>query len=257
MSSSLTELIRHGGPTVIVLIILSIASVAVMLDRLAAFRRARRGSEADLERVRGFVREGKIAEARAALSAPHASVVARVLAPGLAELDGAPSGRAGWFDQLERARGAMGRAAAEALDALEARLGFLGTLGSISPFIGLFGTVVGIIRAFEAIGRTGTGGLATVSAGIAEALVATAAGLFVAIPAVVAYNYFVGRLRRLALFLDNASSEVLDLVAKAAGQRPLPEASPRGVVTVPTSAVPGPSAGRPAWESPVEPGVAR
>ncbi len=256
MASSLTELIRHGGPTVVVLIVLSIASVAVMLDRMAAFRRARRGNEADLERVRGFLREGRIAEARVALAASRHGIVARVVGSGLAELDGASPGRAAWFDRLERARGAMGRAAAEALDGLEARLGFLGTLGSISPFIGLFGTVVGIIREFEAIGRTGTGGLATVSAGIAEALVATAAGLFVAIPAVVAYNYFVGRLRGLALLLENASSEVLDLAARAAGPAPLPEAPLRTGPGATAAGVTGPT-GRGAWESPPEPGVAR
>ncbi len=222
MPSSLTGLIQQGGVTLVVLVVLSIASVAVMLDRAAAFRRARRGLRTDVDRVRSYLRDGRIGEARATLAASNGSVAARVLGPGLAALDGgarpaapAAEGRAGWFDRLEEARGVMSRGAAEALDELESRLGFLGTLGSISPFIGLFGTVLGIIRAFEAIGRTGTGGLATVSTGIAEALIATAAGLFVAIPAVVAYNYFVGRLRGVALLLDNAIGEVIDLATRA------------------------------------------
>ncbi len=92
---------------------------------------------------------------------------------------------------------------------MERRLTGLATLGNISPFVGLFGTVIGVMRAFEAISRTGSGGLATVSAGIAEALVATAAGLFVAIPAVIAYNYFVSRVKSAATEMDAAASELL------------------------------------------------
>jgi biopolymer transport protein ExbB/TolQ len=82
--------------------------------------------------------------------------------------------------------------------------------------VGLFGTVIGIMRAFEAISRTGSGGLGTVSAGIAEALVATAAGLFVAIPAVTAYNHFVSRVKAYASEMDGAASELLNRAQRAA-----------------------------------------
>ena len=99
---------------------------------------------------------------------------------------------------------------------LEHRLISLATLGNISPFVGLFGTVIGVMRAFEAISRTGSGGLGTVSAGIAEALVATAAGLFVAIPAVTAYNYFVSRVKACATEMDGAASELLSRAQRAA-----------------------------------------
>lgn len=226
MPDSLTELLRAGGLALALLALLSIASVAVMLERAAAFRRARRGFDADLTRVRGYLHEGRLAEARAALPPSGGGLAARVLGAGLAELTGGPTdGRAAWFDRLALARGAMDRAAALALDELETRLGVLGTLGSISPFIGLLFTVVGIMRAFHAIGVSGSGGLATVSSGIAEALVATAAGLFVAIPAVVAYNYFVGRLRGLSLKLETASGEVLDLASRATTGLPLAQAS--------------------------------
>lgn len=225
MPENLTELLRAGGPALVLLALLSIASVAVMLERAAAFRRARRGFDEDLARVRGYLRDGRLAEARAALPPSRGGLAARVLGAGLTELSGGPTdGRAAWFDRLALAKGAMEREAALALDELETRLGVLGTLGSVSPFIGLLFTVVGIMRAFHAIGVTGSGGLATVSTGIAEALVATAAGLFVAIPAVMAYNYFFGRLRAVALRLETATGEVLDLASRATTGLPLREA---------------------------------
>jgi biopolymer transport protein TolQ len=90
---------------------------------------------------------------------------------------------------------------------LERGLPFLATTGSAAPFIGLFGTVIGIINAFQEIGRAGSASLAVVAPGIAEALIATAVGLFAAIPATIFYNYFVGELRRLAAAIDLFGSE--------------------------------------------------
>jgi biopolymer transport protein TolQ len=116
---------------------------------------------------------------------------------------------------MASAREAMLRATAAEIGRLEHRLISLATLGNISPFVGLFGTVIGVMRAFEAISRTGSGGLGTVSAGIAEALVATAAGLFVAIPAVVAYNHFVSRVKACASEMDAAASELLSRAQRA------------------------------------------
>jgi biopolymer transport protein ExbB/TolQ len=110
----------------------------------------------------------------------------------------------------------MARATGEMIAWLERYLGILGTLGNIAPFIGLFGTVLGIMDAFGAIGRTGSGGFATVSTGIYKALAATAAGLFVAIPAVIAYNYFLGRIKQFTLEMDSAASALVDAVRKQA-----------------------------------------
>ncbi len=93
-------------------------------------------------------------------------------------------------------------------------LGMLATIGSTAPFVGLFGTVVGIINAFRGIAATGSGGMAAVSGGIAEALVATALGIFVAIPAVVAYNHFLGRLERFQVEMNRASSELVNFLFK-------------------------------------------
>ena len=93
-------------------------------------------------------------------------------------------------------------------ESLEARLGSLATIGSAAPFIGLFGTVVGIINAFQSIAATGSGGMAAVSGGISEALVATALGIFVAIPAVVAFNSFTGRLETFHVEINRVSSQL-------------------------------------------------
>jgi len=90
---------------------------------------------------------------------------------------------------------------------LERGLSFLATTGSAAPFIGLFGTVIGIINAFQGIGRAGSASLAVVAPGIAEALIATAVGLFAAIPATVFYNYFVGELRGIAAAIDLFGTE--------------------------------------------------
>jgi biopolymer transport protein ExbB/biopolymer transport protein TolQ len=88
----------------------------------------------------------------------------------------------------------------------------LATIGSTAPFIGLFGTVVGIINAFRGIAATGSGGMAAVSGGIAEALVATALGIFVAIPAVVAFNHFTGTLERFQVEINQASNELVNVL---------------------------------------------
>jgi biopolymer transport protein TolQ len=100
------------------------------------------------------------------------------------------------------------------LTRLEKNLGFLATTGSIAPFIGLFGTVWGIMNSFRDIGRQGSANLATVAPGIAEALVATAFGLLAAIPAVVLYNYFLGRIKMLTAEMDNFSSELLNIIER-------------------------------------------
>lgn len=99
---------------------------------------------------------------------------------------------------------------------LESHISFLATVGSTSPFIGLFGTVVGIMTSFEQIGSKGSASLATVAPGIAEALIATAAGLLAAIPAVIAYNYFSSRIRAIALDIETFSSDFLNIARRHA-----------------------------------------
>jgi biopolymer transport protein ExbB/biopolymer transport protein TolQ len=97
---------------------------------------------------------------------------------------------------------------------LKRGLGFLATIGSIAPFIGLFGTVVGIINAFRSIAATGSGGMSVVSGGIAEALISTALGIFVAIPAVVAFNHFTGKIETFHVQMNRASSQLVNCLFK-------------------------------------------
>lgn len=197
--------------TMTALTLFSIYSLAVIGERWWAFRQSRRASAGLLPQVLQAVDDGKPREALALCErgghlAPVLAAGLRELAPLVAENPGGDRAR---LEEAAPAREAMQRATGRQIEALERRLTGLATLGNISPFVGLFGTVIGVMRAFEAISRSGTGGLATVSAGIAEALVATAAGLFVAIPAVTAYNHFVARVKSFAAEMDGAASELL------------------------------------------------
>jgi biopolymer transport protein ExbB/biopolymer transport protein TolQ len=200
--------------TMAALTLFSVYSLALIAERWWTFRRSRQASRRLLPGVLQALDDGKLAEAQALCERAGSGHVGRVLSAGLAELAAGVSVNSGWdADRLPAAmtlaREAMQRATGREIERLERGLTGLATLGNISPFVGLFGTVIGVMRAFEAISRTGTGGLATVSAGIAEALVATAAGLFVAIPAVVAYNHFVSGVKSCAGEMDAAASELL------------------------------------------------
>jgi len=208
--------------TMVVLALFSVYSLAVIGDRWWTFRQSRLASTGLLRRVLEAVDRGALSDARRACDAGTGGHLAPVLAAGVGELLPLASENPGLHagPTLDRAvasaREAMQRVTAAEIERLERRLISLATLGNISPFVGLFGTVIGVMRAFEAISRTGSGGLGTVSAGIAEALVATAAGLFVAIPAVTAYNYFVSRVKACATEMDAATSELLTRAQRAA-----------------------------------------
>lgn len=216
--------------TLTVLALFSVYSLAVIGERWWTFRTSRLASAGLLGRTLEWVDQGKLSEALLLCERGKGGHVAQVLAAGLRELVPQASRNPGLAagPALERATGeareAMQRATAVEIGRLEHRLTSLATLGNISPFVGLFGTVIGVMRAFEAIARTGSGGLGTVSAGIAEALVATAAGLFVAIPAVTAYNHFVSRVKACATEMDGAASELLVRAQRTAwlesGRRP-------------------------------------
>ena len=209
--------------TMIALALFSVYSLSVIGERWWTFRQTRVASTGLLRRVLDQIEDGRLRRALAACETEKGNHLGAVLASGLRELLPLESPNPGLHagSELDRAsvaaREAMQRATAAEIERLEQRLTSLATLGNISPFVGLFGTVIGIMRSFEAISRTGSGGLASVSAGIAEALVATAAGLFVAIPAVVAYNHFVSRVKTHATEMDGAASELIARVARAAG----------------------------------------
>jgi len=210
------------GITIIFLGLCSVLSLAVMADRLLAYRAGGRASRGLAEQAIRLAAAGKVGEALDGCRLASPSPVGAVLAAGLRELAEVPAPNPHWLaaPALERAlaaaQGAMGRATGEQIARLERYLGILGTLGNIAPFIGLFGTVLGIMDSFAAIGRTGSGGFATVSTGIYKALAATAAGLFVAIPAVIAYNYFLGSIKQFTLEMDHAASALVEAIRKRA-----------------------------------------
>jgi len=219
------QTLMHAGKllvslTMTVLALFSIYSLAVIGERWWTFRQSRLASAGLLNRVLELVDHGKLQDALLVCERGTGGHAAPVLAAGLRELQPLASTNPGLHPgpALDRAaasaREAMQRVTAAEIGRLEHRLTSLATLGNISPFVGLFGTVIGVMRAFEAISRSGSGGLGTVSAGIAEALVATAAGLFVAIPAVTAYNHFVSRVKVYASEMDGAASELVTLVQR-------------------------------------------
>jgi biopolymer transport protein TolQ len=144
---------------------------------------------------------------------------------GSGRVEGKDGGGPGLVDQhaIERMASHLGQ---HQLSQLESYLPFLATTGNITPFIGLLGTVMGIIDAFHEIGTQGTASISAVAPGVAEALVATAAGLFTAIPAVIAYNYFLTRIRSTAFRLDSVSIELLSSLSTATSSTATSKAKP-------------------------------
>jgi biopolymer transport protein ExbB len=167
------------------LVLLSVLSVTVMVERAIAMAGRVVAFDSLSDKLHAALVAGDVKAARELLGEPRSPEV-RVGLVGLAELS------RGTTAAVEAMASARSR---ERLD-LEKHLGILGTLGNNAPFIGLFGTVLGIIKAFADLAKNQGGGAAVVMAGIAEALVATAVGLLVALPAVVAFNIFQGRIRR-------------------------------------------------------------
>src|SRR5215471_19111007 len=180
------------------LIGLSIVSVAVMVERALFLSASRFDFDALAKEIGGFLRDGDVTGARRALAGRRAPE-SQVAAAGL--------------EQVARGSEAVSEAMASTKSRLrvelERNLGVLGTLGNNAPFIGLFGTVLGIIKAFADLSHNSGGGAAAVMAGISEALVSTAVGLMDAIPAVIAFNYFQGKVRRTLSRVDAVAHTLL------------------------------------------------
>jgi biopolymer transport protein ExbB/biopolymer transport protein TolQ len=188
--------------------------VSVILDKQRRFRAASRQSRTFKPVFGKSLRAGELQDAMDAAKQHHDSYLAQVVTAGLVEYEGATQHKADPTTSLELVTAALEHSKVEALIEMRRGLGTLATIGSTAPFIGLFGTVVGIINAFRGIAATGSGGMAAVSGGIAEALVATALGIFVAIPAVVAFNHFTGVLERFQVEMNQAANEVVNVLFK-------------------------------------------
>ena len=205
---------------VIVLFIQSAWSIGVMIDRWIAFSAARKQSRTFAPQVAGALREGKIEEAIRVAERNKKSHLAKVVTAGLQEFRAHQESSDIPGEEIEASKRALERAEAIVHAELKRGLGGLATIGATAPFIGLLGTVVGILNAFKEIAAQKATGLAAVAGGISEALVTTALGLFVAIPAVMMYNYFSSKVEAFDVEMDNSSSELVDYFLKRRTRRP-------------------------------------
>jgi biopolymer transport protein ExbB/biopolymer transport protein TolQ len=199
---------------VIVMFLMSAYSIGVMIDRLLAFNGARKQSRLFAPAVAGALRDGKLDEAIKIADRYKKSHLAKVVVAGLQEFRAHQMSSEIPGEDIEASKRALTRASAIVHSELKRGISALATIGSTAPFVGLFGTVVGIINAFKGISTEKSTGLGAVAGGISEALVTTAIGLFVAIPAVWMFNFFTGKLEAFDVEMDNSSSELVDYFIK-------------------------------------------
>jgi biopolymer transport protein TolQ len=216
------EIITHGGPVVSfvlgLLIASSVASWAIIIRKWVHLRRAQRQSVQFLET---FWRSKRLDAIFTATDELPLSPIAQTFRAGYVELSKVTQGQKGESDDMhdqlggfENVERALSRASNAELTTLEASVPFLGTTAAAAPFVGLFGTVWGIMGAFHDIYRMGNANLATVAKPISEALIATAMGLFAAIPALVAYNAFHSRIRVLENEMRNFGADFLNIIKR-------------------------------------------
>ncbi len=222
MSFDLLEIWSHMGPAAKlingVMAVMSVYSLSVMIERYLTYTRAKSQSRSYAVRISKELKAGNIESAIKASKSQEVknSHLAKVLLAGLQEAqyqseEGVSQSKS---ETLESAHRAIQRATAISMMDLRRNLSGLATVGATAPFVGLLGTVLGIITAFRGMALTGSGGIGAVSAGIAEALIATAFGLFVAIPAVWAFNYLTNRADGFGVEMDNGASELMDFMER-------------------------------------------
>ena len=197
------QLIKVGGFTMILLLAASVLSIAIILERLISYRSKSRIKRKDfMLKMRQEIKKGKLNQAAGVCKDTNAPF-AQVVYAGLS-----------FFDCSEKEiSNNMERQIIIETTILERLTSVVGTLGSVSVYVGLFGTVLGIIRAFHDISVSGSGGISVVISGISEALACTAAGLCVAVPAVIAYNYFMKKVDDFIKDMELAASETMDLIS--------------------------------------------
>jgi biopolymer transport protein ExbB len=228
MSFDLMNMWRSMGPfakfIAIVLAIMSVWSLAVAVERILTYSRAGIASRKYAAELATLLPAGKFREAvELAHSKEYAKgYLPKVLGLALEEYRQGLDSKAkdggkheiGDFDIVAAVNRAIDRSTLRTITDMRRGLGSLATIGSTAPFVGLLGTVAGIITAFQAMAATGSGGLGSVSAGIAEALVTTAFGLLVAIPAVMFFNYFTNRVEEIQVDVNDSTTELIDFMIK-------------------------------------------
>jgi biopolymer transport protein TolQ len=199
----------------IILLVFSILSWAVIFKKQRNFKEARRSS-GDFLRI--FRQSKKLSEIKAAASSLKSSPLVEVFLSGYREIEGqvyyTENPGKPRIRSIEAVHRALQIASSAELTRREQWLSFLATTGGVTPFIGLFGTVWGIIDAFQGLANASTASLHSVAPGISEALITTAAGLFAAIPAVIAYNYFLQRIKELGTLMDDFALEFLNMTER-------------------------------------------
>jgi biopolymer transport protein ExbB/biopolymer transport protein TolQ len=194
---------------VMVMAVMSLSSLIVMAERMVVFRKTRRDSRNFAAKMGAILSKGDLNTAANTNLGKDVGHLGRVINAGLTAYKVTRGEQ-----QVESVARALERQAQREVQSLKRGLGLLATVGSTAPFVGLLGTTMGIVNAFQLMAAAGSGGLGTISAGIAEALVTTAFGLLVAIPAVMAYNFLQGWVDARAVDISESSNEFLDVVAR-------------------------------------------
>ena len=217
----LTSMWRQSGTVaksvIIILAIMSAWSIGVMIDRVLAYSAARKQSREFAPLVAGCLKEGKIDEAISVSEQNKKSHLAKVVVAGLQEFQAHQISAEIPGEVVEASKRALERATAITNAELKRGISGLATIGSTAPFVGLFGTVFGIINAFQGMSSEKSTGLSAVAGGISEALITTAFGLFVAVPAVWMFNYFNSKIESFGVEMNNSSSELIDYFLKRRG----------------------------------------
>ena len=199
---------------VIILLIMSIYIIMIAIERFLTYSQARKQSRKYVSEVAESLKKGNLDEALSLGEQYNKSHLAKVLTSGLLEMQAHSKSKEIPGEAIEGSRRAIERAISINIENFKKGLSGLATIGSTAPFVGLFGTTFGIINAFQGMAKEENAGIGAVAAGISEALITTALGLAVAVPAVWFYNIFTNRIETFTVEMDNSSSELIDYFLK-------------------------------------------
>ncbi|QUW00068.1 MotA/TolQ/ExbB proton channel family protein [Chloracidobacterium sp. MS 40/45] len=220
---TLLGMIRKMGPTAlavaIILFLMSVYSIAIMVERFLTYTQAKTQSREFAPKVAQALKNDRIEEAINIADQHRKSHLAVVVNAGLQEFRAHQNDPNISGDVIEASKRALQRAVAVKMAEFKKGLSGLATIGSTAPFVGLFGTVIGIINAFQGMKEAEGAGIGAVAGGISEALIETAFGLLVAVPAVWMFNYFTSKVEAYNVEMENSSSELIDYFLKRRGAR--------------------------------------
>lgn len=215
-SFNIVDMFISMGPipkgVVFILLFMSVYAIAIGAERMIVFSKAKKQSEILLRLIGKLWQEGKIEESIKVSSDKKFknSHLAKVMVAGLNELEFQEGSNAPYAEKVESAKRAIERSTIKGLVEFKRGLSGLATIGSVGPFVGLFGTVFGVITAFQGMGQTGSSGIGAIATGIAEALITTGFGILVAVIAVVFFNFLLNKVDIFTGEMANASSELID-----------------------------------------------